>query len=74
MAEEGRDENEVIQPVNPSPNAAANAPANPTANAPANAPANATDNIANNATNASNIQGKAAANPKHNAGAQPPPV
>jgi hypothetical protein len=34
VAEEGRGENEVMQPGNPAANAAANAPANPTANAP----------------------------------------
>jgi hypothetical protein len=39
VAEEGRGEKEVVQPVNPAANAAANAPANPAANAPANAPA-----------------------------------
>jgi hypothetical protein len=52
VAEEGRGENEVMQPGNPAANAAANAPANPSANAPANASANA----ANNAANAANIQ------------------
>jgi hypothetical protein len=35
VAEEGRGENEVAQPVNPAANVAANAPANPAANAPA---------------------------------------
>jgi hypothetical protein len=44
MAEEGRGENEVVQPVNPAANAAANAPANPAANAPANPAANAPAN------------------------------
>jgi hypothetical protein len=68
VAEEGRDENEVVQPAIP----AANTPANLTANAPANAPANAADNAANNTTNVANIQGNAAPNPRHNAGAQPP--
>jgi hypothetical protein len=32
VSEEGRGENEVVQPVNPAANAAANAPANPAAN------------------------------------------
>jgi hypothetical protein len=74
VAEEGRGENEVAQPVNPAANAAANAPANPAANAPANAPANAAGNAANNVANAANIQGNASPNPRHNAGAQPPLV
>jgi hypothetical protein len=74
VAEEGRGENEVVQPVNPAANTAANAPANPVANAPANAPANAAVNIVNNIANAANIQGNAGPNPRHNAGAQPPPV
>jgi hypothetical protein len=74
VAEEGRGENEVVQPANPAANAAANAPANPAANAPTNTPANVVGNAANNATNAANIQGNAAPNPRHNAGAQPPPV
>jgi hypothetical protein len=55
VAEEGRGENEVVQPANRTANAAANAPANPAANAPANAPANAVGNAANNAANAANI-------------------
>jgi hypothetical protein len=63
-----------VQPANPAANAAANAPANPAANAPANALANAAGNAANNAANAANIQGNAAPNPRHNAGAQPPPA
>jgi hypothetical protein len=46
VAEEGRGENEVAQPVNPAANAGANAPANPAANALANAPANAAGNAA----------------------------
>jgi hypothetical protein len=71
VAEEGRGENKVAQLVNPAANAAANAPANAAANAPANAPANAAGNIINNATN---VQGNAAPNPRHNAGAQPPLV
>jgi hypothetical protein len=74
VAEEGRGENEVVQPANHAANAAANAPANHAANAPANAPANAAGNAANNAANAANIQGNAAPNPRHNVGAQPPPV
>jgi hypothetical protein len=74
VAEEGRGENEVAQPVNPTANAAAYALANPAANAPANAPANAAGNAANNAANTANIQGNAAPNPRHNAGAQPPLV
>jgi hypothetical protein len=73
VAEEGRGENEVMQPANPAANTAANAPANPAANALANAPANA-GNAANNAANAANIQGNPAPNPRRNAGAQPPPV
>jgi hypothetical protein len=66
VAEEGRGENEVVQPANPVANAATNAPANPAANAASNA--------TNNAANAANIQGNAAPNPRCNAGAQPPPV
>jgi hypothetical protein len=57
VAEEGRGENEVVQPANPAANAAANASANLAANAPANAPANGAGNAANNAANAANIQG-----------------
>jgi hypothetical protein len=78
VAEEGRGENEVVQPVNPATNAAANAPANTAANAlanlAANAPANVVSNVVNNASNAANIQGNVIPNPRHNAGAQPPPV
>jgi hypothetical protein len=74
VAEEGRGENEVVQPVNPAANVVANAPANPAANALANTPANAAGNVANNAANASNIQGNTAPNPRHNAGDQPPPI
>jgi hypothetical protein len=37
-------------------------------------PANAAGNVVNNATNAANIQRNAAPNPRHNVGAQPPPV
>jgi hypothetical protein len=55
VAEEGRGENEVVQPVNPTTNAAANAPANPAVNAPANALANATGNVANNTANVANV-------------------
>jgi hypothetical protein len=55
VAEEGRGENEVAQPVNPAANDVANAPANPAANAPANVPANAAGNAVNNAANAANI-------------------
>jgi hypothetical protein len=40
VAEEGRGQNEVVQPVNPAANTATNAPANPAANAPSNALAN----------------------------------
>jgi hypothetical protein len=72
--EEGRGENEVVQPINPAANAAANAPANPAANAPANARANIAGNVVNNAANAANVRGNVATNPRHNAGAQPPPV
>jgi hypothetical protein len=53
--EEGRGENEVVQPVNPAANVVANAPANPAANAPANTPANVAGNAVNNAANAVNI-------------------
>jgi hypothetical protein len=74
VAKEGRGENEIVQPVNPSANAAANAPANPAANALANAPANVVDNVANNAANAANVKGNTTPNPRHNAGAQPPPI
>jgi hypothetical protein len=72
MAEEGRGENEVVQPVNPTANAAANAPANPAANDTANAPTNTAGNVTNNAANTANIQGNAVANQGQNAGAQPP--
>jgi hypothetical protein len=68
VAEEGRGENEVAQPVNPAANAASNAPANAAANAPANAPANDAGNVTNNVVH---VQGNAASNPRHNAGAQP---
>jgi hypothetical protein len=74
VSEEGRGENEVVQPVNPAANVAANAPANPGANAPANDPANATGNVANNTANTANVQGNTAKNPRHNAGAQPPQI
>jgi hypothetical protein len=74
VAEKGRGENEVLQPVNPIANAATNAPANPAANAPANAPAIVAGNVINNAANAANVQGNAAPNPRDNARAQPPPV
>jgi hypothetical protein len=74
VAEEGRGENEVVQPTNPATNAVANAPANPAANAPTNALANVVGNAANITTNAANIQGNPTPNPRHNAGAQPPPV
>jgi hypothetical protein len=66
VAEEGQGDNEVVLPVNP----AANASANP----PANAAANAAGNIANNAANAASAQPNVAANPRQNAGAQPPLV
>jgi hypothetical protein len=71
VAEEGRGKNKVVQPANPTVNAATNALANPTANYLANASANAAGNATNNAAN---MQGNAALNPRHNAGAQPPPV
>jgi hypothetical protein len=74
VAEEGRGENEVAQPVNPAANAAANAPANPAANAPTNDPANAVGSVVNNAANAANVQENIAPNPRHIAGAQPPLV
>jgi hypothetical protein len=74
VSEEGRGENEVIQPANPAANAAANALTNPAANAPANALANAAGNAANNVANAANIQGDLAPNPRRNAGMQPPLV
>jgi hypothetical protein len=66
VVEEGRGENEVMLPVSPAVNAAANAPAN--------AAANATGNVTNNAANAANVQTNAVANPRQNAGTQPPPV
>jgi hypothetical protein len=72
VADEGRDENEVAQPVNPAANAAANAPANPVANAPANDQANAAGNVANNTTNVANVQANVAPNPRHNTGSPPP--
>jgi hypothetical protein len=74
VVEEGRGENEVVQPVNPVANTAANAPAHPAADAPANGPANVAGNAVNNTANAANIQGNAAPNPRQNAGAQPPLV
>jgi hypothetical protein len=74
VAEEGRGENEVAQPVHPAANATDNAPANPAANAPANDPANAAGNVVNNTANAANIQANVAPNPRHNAGAPPPLV
>jgi hypothetical protein len=74
VAEEGRGENEVVQPVNSAANVASNAPTNPAANAPANAPANTAGNVINNTTNAANTQGNAAPNPRHNTGAQPHPI
>jgi hypothetical protein len=74
VAEEGRGENEVVQPINPSANVVANAPTNPVANAPTNAPANAAGNVANNAAYAANIQGNTVTNARQNAGAQPPPA
>jgi hypothetical protein len=72
VAEEGRGENKVAQPVNPAANAAANGPANPMANASANDQANAIGNVANNASNAANAQANVAPNPRRNAGAPPP--
>jgi hypothetical protein len=74
VAEEGLGENEVAQPVNPAANAAANVPANPVANAPANDSVNVAGNIINNAANTANVQANIAPNPRHNVGAQPPPV
>jgi hypothetical protein len=59
-----------MQLANPAANAAANAPTNPAANAPANTPANAANNVAN----AANIQRNPTPKPRHNVGAQPPPV
>jgi hypothetical protein len=53
---------------NPATSATANAAANP----PANAAANATCNITNNAANAAGAQQNITANPRQNAGAQPP--
>jgi hypothetical protein len=73
VAEEGRCENKVVQPVNPAANTATNALANPIANAPANAPANVVGNITNNAADAANIQRSIVANPGQNEGTQPPP-
>jgi hypothetical protein len=49
VAEKGRGENEVAQPVNLA--------ANDAATAPANALANDTSNVVNNAANAANVQG-----------------
>jgi hypothetical protein len=63
-----------MQPANPAANVAANAPANPAANALANVTANTAGNIANIAGNVANVQENAAANPRQNAGAQPPPM
>jgi hypothetical protein len=74
VAKEGRGENEVAQPVNPAANAAANAPAIVAANTPANPPVNDVGNVVNNATTVVHVQGNAARNPRHNAGAQPPLV
>jgi hypothetical protein len=66
VAEEGRGENEVIQPVNPTANAAANPPAS--------AAANDAGNVANNTANAAGTQPNITANPRQNVGAQPPPA
>jgi hypothetical protein len=70
VVEEGRGENEVVQQVNPAANTAANAAANP----PANAAANLAGSVANNATNVVGAQPNIGANPRQNAGAQPPPA
>jgi hypothetical protein len=70
VAEEGRGENEVVQPVNSAANVATNAAVNP----PANAAVNAAGNVANNAANAAGTQPKVTANPRQKAGAQHPPV
>jgi hypothetical protein len=59
VAEEGRGENEVVQPVNSAANVATNAAVNP----PANAAVNAAGNVANNAANAAGTQPKVTANP-----------
>jgi hypothetical protein len=74
VAKEGRRENEVMQPGNPTANAAANAPANPAAKAPPNAPANAAGYATINAAKAANIQGNPLPNPRCNAGAVTPQV
>jgi hypothetical protein len=74
VAEEGRGENEVVQPVNLAANAIVNAPANPTANALANTPVNTAGNIVNNEAYTVDVQGNVTANPRLNAGTQPPPV
>jgi hypothetical protein len=75
VAEEGRGENEVVQPVNPAANPtanhAANVAANATANPPTNVTANAVSNVANNAANDACAQPNIATNPRQNAGAQP---
>jgi hypothetical protein len=67
VVEEGRGENEVIQPVNPAANTAANNP-------PANATTNAAGNNVNNTANAAGAQPNIAANPRQNAGPQPLPA
>jgi hypothetical protein len=68
VAEEGRGENEVVQPVNPAANVAANAATNP----PANAAANVAGNVANNTANAAGAQQQnVATNTGQNVSAQP---
>jgi hypothetical protein len=71
VAEEGRRENEVVQPANLDADTAANATANPPANAAANAAANIANNVANFAgTQQQNI----ATNTGQNTTAQPAPA
>jgi hypothetical protein len=66
-AEERRGENEVVQPVNPTANAAANPPANATTNA--------AGNVANNTANVAGAQQQnIVAHARHNLGAQPAPT
>jgi hypothetical protein len=66
-SEERRGENEVVQPVNPTANAAANPPANATTNA--------AGNVANNTANVAGAQQQnIVAHARHNLGAQLAPA
>jgi hypothetical protein len=71
VAEEGGDENEVVQLAN----VAANAAANPLAKVAANAAANAAGNVTNNNANVAGAQQQnVVGNARQNAGSQPQPA